>query len=297
MRTSPKELFEAGVHIGHQRKRWNPKTRPYIYDHRGGISIINLEKTCEQIDKTWDFMRNLTASGQDIWFVGTKKQARDIVKEGAGAVEMPFCANRWLGGTLTNFQTIERSLLKYKKFLKMEEEGELAKLPKKEGASIKRVMNKMHNNFEGMMKIESLPGALFVIDIRHEYIAVAEANRVGIPVIAMVDTNSDPTLVEYPIIANDDSVKSIRLILGILLEGVQDGLSQRTAKRDDAKKLISKEELVSIEPDVTIDMSIDTETMEEPESEEKSAIKPKRKRSSTKKTVNKEKESKEAKDE
>jgi len=125
MKTSPKELFEAGVHIGHQQKRWNPKTRPYIYDHRGGISVINLEKTCEQIGKAWDFMSNLIASGQDIWFVGTKKQARDIVKEGASAVEMPFCANRWLGGTLTNFQTIERSLLKSKKFLKMEEEGEL----------------------------------------------------------------------------------------------------------------------------------------------------------------------------
>ncbi|MDR0679749.1 MAG: 30S ribosomal protein S2 [Puniceicoccales bacterium] len=296
MRTSPKELFEAGVHVGHQRKRWNPKTRPYIYDHRGGISIINLEKTCEQIDKAWDFMRNLTASGQDIWFVGTKKQARDIVKEGAGAVEMPFCANRWLGGTLTNFQTIERSLLKYKKFLKMEEEGELAKLPKKEEASIKRVMHKMHNNFEGMMKIESLPGALFVIDIKHEYIAVAEASRVGIPVIAMVDTNSDPTLVEYPIPTNDDSVKSIRLILGILLEGVQDGLSQRTAKQGDAKKLISKEELVSIEPDVTIDTSIDTETMEA-ESGEKPAIKSKRKRPLTKKIVNEEKKGKETQSE
>ncbi|MDR1255719.1 MAG: 30S ribosomal protein S2 [Puniceicoccales bacterium] len=285
MKTSPKELFEAGVHIGHQRKRWNPKTWPYIYDHRGGISIINLEKTCEQINRAWDFMRDLVASGQDIWFVGTKKQARDIIKEGAGAVEMPFCATRWLGGTLTNFQTIERSLLKYKKFLKMEEEGELAKLPKKEGASIRRVMNKMFNNFEGMMKIESLPGALFVIDIQHEYIAVSEANRVGIPVIAMVDTNSDPTLVEYPILSNDDSTKSIRLILGTLLEGVQEGMSQRTLKHSDAKKLITKDELVQIEPEVTISGNIDAEAVEEPGKEEKSVTKAKRKCAPAKKVT------------
>ncbi|MDR3273802.1 MAG: 30S ribosomal protein S2 [Puniceicoccales bacterium] len=291
MKTSPKELFEAGVHVGHRQKRWNPKTRPYIYDHRGGISIINLEKTCEQIDRAWDFMSNLIASGQDIWFVGTKKQARDIIKEGAGAVEMPFCANRWLGGTLTNFQTIERSLLKYKKFLKMEEEGELAKLPKKEGASIKRVMNKMHNNFEGMMKIKSLPGALFIIDVKYEYIAVAEATRVGVPVVAMVDTNSDPTTVEYPILSNDDSVKSIRLILGILLEGVQDGLSKRMVKHGEGKRLITKDELVKIEPDVTIGVDIDTESVGDPEEGEKSATKPKRKRAA-KKTITEETEEK-----
>jgi small subunit ribosomal protein S2 len=285
MKTSPKELFEAGVHIGHQQKRWNPKTRPYIYAHRGGISIINLEKTCEQINRAWDFIGDAVASGQNVWFVGTKKQARDIIREGASAVDMPFCANRWLGGTLTNFQTIERSLIKYKKFIKMEEDGELAKFPKKELASIRRVMNRMHNNFEGLMKIESLPGALFVVDTKHEYIAVAEARRVGIPVVAMVDTNSDPTTVDYPILSNDDSAKSIRLILGTLLEGVQDGLSRRVAKRSDAKKLITREELIQIEPDVTIAGDIDTEAVEEPAAGEKSAAKPKRKRAPAKKVT------------
>jgi small subunit ribosomal protein S2 len=288
MKTSSKELFEAGVHIGHQQKRWNPKTRPYIYAHRGGISIINLEKTCEQIDRAWNFISDTIASGQDMWFVGTKKQARDILKEGASAVDMPFCANRWLGGTLTNFQTIERSLIKYKKFIKMDEDGELTKLPKKELASIRRVMNKMHNNFEGLMNIESLPGALFVIDTKHEHIAIAEARRIGIPIVAMVDTNSDPTLVEYPIISNDDSVKSIRLVLGILLEGIQDGLSKRVAKRGDAKKLITKEEIMQIEPDVTIAVDIDTETVEELAEEEKPAVKPKRKRVPAKKIATEE---------
>jgi small subunit ribosomal protein S2 len=277
MKTSPKELFEAGVYIGHQKKRWNPKTRPYIYDHRGGTSIIDLEKTCEQIEKSWDFVSEVVASGQDIWFIGTKKQARDIIVEAGNAVDMPFCANRWLGGTLTNFQTIQRSLAKYKKFLKMEEDGELAKLPKKEGASIKRKMNKMRGNFEGLMRVESLPGVLFVVDTKHEYIAVAEARRLGVPVIAMVDTKSDPTVVDFPIPANDDSAKSIRLIIGILIEGVQDGLIKRTAKRSDAKRFITKEELVQIEPEVTIADNINTDAVEA-EAEEKPAEKPKRKR-------------------
>ncbi|MDE6431813.1 MAG: 30S ribosomal protein S2 [Opitutales bacterium] len=268
MKTSPKELFEAGVHIGHQQKRWNPKTRPYIYDHRGGITIINLEKTCEQIDKAWEFMRKTVASGPDIWFVGTKKQAQDIIREGASAVEMPFCANRWLGGTLTNFQTIERSLAKYKKFLKMDESGELAKLPKKESASIRRVMNKMHNNFEGMMNVDTLPGALFVVDSKHEYIAIAEARKLGIPTIAMVDTNSDPTLVDYPIPSNDDSVKSIRLILGLLLEAVQTGTSERTTKRNTAKKLIKKEDIIQNSSEVIIAEDITEQLDAQPESSE-----------------------------
>ncbi len=267
MKTSPKELFEAGVHIGHQQKRWNPKTRPYIYGNRGGITIINLEKTCEQIDKAWEFMRKTIASGADIWFIGTKKQASDIIREGATAVEMPFCASRWLGGTLTNFQTIERSLVKYKKFLKMEESGELAKLPKKEAASIKRTMNKMHNNFEGMMTVDTLPGALFIVDSKHEYIAISEARRLGIPTIAMVDTNSDPTLIDYPIPANDDSSKSIRLILGVLLESVQQGLSERTTRRNNAKKLISKDDIIQNSTEVIIAQDITEQLDNQPEAE------------------------------
>jgi small subunit ribosomal protein S2 len=291
MKTSPKELFEAGVYIGHQRKRWNPKTRPYIYDHRWGVSIIDLEKTCEQIEKAWDFISNIVAGGQDIWFVGTKKQARDIIREGANAVDMPFCAHRWLGGTLTNFQTIERSLTKYKKFLKMEEDGELAKLPKKEGASIRRKMGKMHGNFEGLMRIESLPGVLFIVDTKHEYIAVAEAKRLGVPVVAMVDTNSDPTVVDFPIPANDDSAKSIRMILGILIESVQDGIIKRSAKRSDVKKLITREELVQIEPEVTIADNIDREAIEaEVEASEEPVEKSKRKRATKKPAVKEEKE-------
>ena len=192
MKVTPQELFEVGAHIGHQRRRWNPKTRPYIFDHRNGITIIDLVKTCKQIEDACEVAKNVVSGGGDIWFVGTKKQAKDVMKEGATAVDMPFCVNRWLGGTLTNFQTVERSLNKYKKFLRLEESGDLAKMHKKEAAAIKREMNRMHSNFEGLMKVEELPGALFVIDVLQEHIAVAEARKIGIPVMAVVDTEMIP---------------------------------------------------------------------------------------------------------
>ncbi|MDR0693355.1 MAG: 30S ribosomal protein S2 [Puniceicoccales bacterium] len=256
MRTSAEELFEAGVHLGHQKKRWNPKTRPYIFDHRNGITIINLVKTCEQIEKAGEMAKNIVAGGGDIWFIGTKKQARDITKEGATSVDMPFCINRWLGGTLTNFQTIECSLNKYKKFLTMEESGELAKMHKKEAAAVRRKMNRMHASFEGLMQIEEPPAALFIADIMHEHIAVAEAKKVGIPVFAIVDTNSDPTLVDYPIMCNDDSAKAMRMILGLFLEGVQEGIALRGERRSSKKKLLSTDDMIKIVPEVSMSKEI-----------------------------------------
>ncbi|MDR2778969.1 MAG: 30S ribosomal protein S2 [Puniceicoccales bacterium] len=256
MRTSAQELFEAGVHIGHQRKRWNPKTRPYIFDHRNGITIINLVKTCEQIEKACEVAKNIVAGGGDVWFVGTKIQARDVTREGAISVDMPFCINRWLGGTLTNFQTIERSLNKYKKFLTLEESGEIAKMYKKEAAAIRRKMNRMHNSFEGFMQIEEPPEALFVTDIMHEHIAVAEAKKVGIPVFAIVDTNSDPTLVDYPVMCNDDSAKAIRMILGLFLEGIQEGIVIRGERKSSRKKLLSTDDMVKIVPEVAMSKEI-----------------------------------------
>ncbi|MDR2776741.1 MAG: 30S ribosomal protein S2 [Puniceicoccales bacterium] len=256
MRTSAEELFEAGVHVGHQKKRWNPKTRPYIFDHRNGITIINLVKTCEQIEKACEIAKNIVAGGGDIWFVGTKKQAKDVTKEGATSVDMPFCVNRWLGGTLTNFQTIECSLNKYKKFLTMEESGELAKMHKKEAAAVRRKMNRMHASFEGLMQIEEPPAALFITDIMHEHIAVAEAKKVGIPVFAIVDTNSDPTLVDYPIMCNDDSAKAIRMILGVFLEDVQEGIAIRGERRSSRKKLLSTDDMIKIVPEVSMSKEI-----------------------------------------
>ena len=231
MNITPKDLLDAGVHFGHQLRRWNPKSKPYVYDNRNGISIIDLEKTHALLEKAYAKVEEVIASGKDILFIGTKKQAQEIVREAATASNMPFCVNRWMGGGLTNFTTIKSSLAKYRKFLKMDQEGELEKLPGKEEAAIRRQMSRMNRNFEGMLGVAELPAAVFIIDTKNEEIAVTEAKRLGIPVIGLVDTNSDPTMLDYPIPGNDDAVKSIRIIVDTILEAAQSGLSQREAKK------------------------------------------------------------------
>lgn len=231
MNTTPQDLLDAGVHFGHQLRRWNPKSKPYVYDNRNGISIIDLEKTHACLEKACESVEDIVASGKEVLFIGTKKQSQEIVREAATACQMPFCVNRWMGGGLTNFTTIKTSLVKYRKFLKMDEEGELDKLPGKEEAAIRRQMSRMDRNFEGILNLEELPAAVFVIDTKNEEIAVAEALRLNIPVIGLVDTNSDPTILDYPIPGNDDAVKSIRIIVETVMEAVQDGLSKREAKK------------------------------------------------------------------
>ena len=231
MNTTPKDLLDAGVHFGHQLRRWNPKSKPYVYDNRNGISIIDLEKTHKLLEKAYAKIEEVVSSGEDVLFIGTKKQAQEIMREAATSCKMPFCVNRWMGGGLTNFTTIKSSLAKYRKFLKMDQDGELEKLPGKEEAAIRRQMSRMNRNFEGMLDVNDLPAAVFVVDTKNEEIAVSEANRLGIPVIGLVDTNSDPTVVDYPIPGNDDAVKSIRIIVETILEAAQSGLSQREAKR------------------------------------------------------------------
>ena len=231
MNITPKDLLDAGVHFGHQLRRWNPKSKPYVFDNRNGISIIDLEKTHTLLEKAYAKVEEVVASGKDILFIGTKKQAQEIVREAATASNMPFCVNRWMGGGLTNFTTIKSSLAKYRKFLKMDQEGELEKLPGKEEAAIRRQMSRMNRNFEGMLTVDELPAAVFIIDTKNEEIAVTEAKRLGIPVIGLVDTNSDPTILDYPIPGNDDAVKSIRIIVETILEAAQNGLSKREAKK------------------------------------------------------------------
>ena len=231
MNTTPKDLLDAGVHFGHQLRRWNPKSKPYVYDNRHGISIIDLEKTHKLLEKAYAKIEEVVSSGKDVLFIGTKKQAQEIMREAATSCQMPFCVNRWMGGGLTNFTTIKSSLAKYRKFLKMDQDGELEKLPGKEEAAIRRQMSRMNRNFEGMLEVDDLPAAVFVVDTKNEEIAVSEANRLGIPVIGLVDTNSDPTVIDYPIPGNDDAVKSIRIIVETILEAAQSGLSQREAKR------------------------------------------------------------------
>lgn len=238
MNITIKDLLDAGVHFGHQLRRYNPKSKKFVYDNRHGISIIDLEKTFAQLEQASQFVEELIASGKDILFVGTKRQAKEIVHEAAVVSQMPYCTNRWLGGTLTNYQTIKKSLDKYKKYLAMESDGSLAKMIKKESSVIRREMVRMSRNFEGILEMKGIPAAVFVIDTRHEAIAVAEAIRLDVPVVGLVDTNSDPTLLKYPIPGNDDSIKSIRIIVETISEAVQTGLARRESNQTMAAKSI-----------------------------------------------------------
>jgi len=253
MNITVKDLLDAGVHFGHQKRRWNPKSKPYIFDHRQGVSIIDLEKTHKKLEAAARFVEETVAGGGDILIIGTKKQAQEIVREMATTTNMPFCVSRWMGGTLTNYATVKNSLEKYRRFLRMETDGQLDKLPKKEASAIRREMARMHRNFEGMLQMTSLPAAMFVIDTNSEHIAVAEGNRVSIPIAALVDTNSDPSLLQYPIPGNDDAVKSIRLIADVILEAIQNGLARRevkTTQRGIAP--IVRPEFQEVQPEVTI---------------------------------------------
>jgi small subunit ribosomal protein S2 len=252
MNITPKDLLDAGVHFGHQLKRWNPKSKPFVYGNKNGISIIDLEKTHKLLGEASEVIEQIIASGKDIWFIGTKKQAQEIIREGATACKMPYCVNRWMGGGLTNFTTMKTSLVKYRKFLKMDESGELEKLPGKEEAAIRRQMSRMNRNFEGILNIEELPAALIVIDVKNEEIAVAEANRLNIPVIGLVDTNSDPTPIQHPIPGNDDAVKSIRIIVESLVDAIASGLEKRELKQSSK---VSK----SVTPDTTFEQEGDVE--------------------------------------
>jgi small subunit ribosomal protein S2 len=226
-----RDLLDAGVHFGHQTKRWNPRSKPFVFDHRQGISIIDLGKTHEALEKACAAIENIVADGGEILLVGTKKQAREIVREVAAATNMPLCVDRWLGGTLTNYETVKRSIAKYKKYQAMELSGELAKLSAKEEAAIKREMGRMQRNFSGIAEMAGIPAAVFVVDANHEKIAVAEGNRCGVPTIGLVDTNSDPTTLTFPIPGNDDAVKSIRIILDAVMAAIQSGLGQRDSRR------------------------------------------------------------------
>lgn len=252
MNITPKDLLDAGVHFGHQLKRWNPKSKPYVYGNKNGISIIDLEKTHKLLGEACEFIESIVSSGKDVWFIGTKKQAQEIIREGASSCKMPYCANRWMGGGLTNFSTMKTSLIKYRKFLKMDESGELEKLPGKEEAAIRRQMSRMNRNFEGILNIEELPAALFIVDVKNEEIAVAEANRLNIPVIGLVDTNSDPTPIQYPIPGNDDAVKSIRIIVESLVDAIASGLEKRELRQSTK---VSK----SVTPDTTFEQEDDME--------------------------------------
>ncbi len=211
-----KELLDAGVHFGHQTKRWNPKMRPFIFDARNGIHIIDLSKTLNQLEAACNFLAATVGKGGKILFVGTKKQAQQAIKDTAKETGQFFVTERWLGGTLTNFATIKRSIARLMEIQKMEADGSINNYVKQEQSVIRREAARLVKFFEGIQTMDKLPGAMFVVDIKREHNAVAEARRLKIPVVAIVDTNCDPDLVDYPIAGNDDAIRSVRMILATI---------------------------------------------------------------------------------
>ncbi|MDB6122676.1 MAG: ribosomal protein [Pedosphaera sp.] len=208
-----KELLEAGVHFGHQTKRWNPKMKPFIFDARNGIHIIDLSKTLAGLQSACDFLTTTVSKGGRILFVGTKKQAQQAVKETAKDCSQFYVTERWLGGTLTNFQTVKKSIARMKGIEKMETDGSINKYVKQEQSAIRREHARQFKYFDGIRAMDKYPAAMFVVDVKREHNAVAEARRLKIPVVALVDTNCDPDLVDYPIAGNDDAIRSVRMVL------------------------------------------------------------------------------------
>ncbi len=231
-RTNFKELLDAGVHFGHLKRKWNPAMAPYIFMERNGIHIIDLEKTVVKIDEAASAMKHIARSGKKVLFVATKKQAKEIVAEKVKAVNMPYVTERWPGGMLTNFPTIRKAVKKMSSIDKMATDGTFLNLSKRERLQVTRQRAKLEKTLGSIIDLTRLPSALFIVDVTKEHIAVREAKRLGIPVFAMVDTNSDPSDIEFPIPANDDASKSISLIIGILCQAIEEGLSERKLEKD-----------------------------------------------------------------
>ena len=220
---SMKQLLEAGVHFGHQTRRWNPKMAPYIYMERNGIHIIDLQKTVRKLDEAYMFVRDVAAEGGEIFFVGTKKQAMDSIKEEADRCGMPYVNARWLGGMLTNFSTIKRRIKRLEQLKVMEEDGTFDMLPKKEVIKLRNERDKLEKFMGGIAGMKRQPAAMFIVDPRRERIAVLEARKLGIPIVAIVDTNCDPDEIDYIIPGNDDAIRAVKLISGAMADAVIEG--------------------------------------------------------------------------
>ena len=229
------ELLENGVHFGHLTRKWNPNMAPYIYTERNGVHIIDLYKTAAKIDEASLALQKIANSGRKILFVATKKQAKDIVSEKAGAVNMPYITERWPGGMLTNFITIRKAVKKMTSIDRMKQDGSFDALSKREKLQINRQREKLDKNLGSIVDMTRLPGAIFVVDVKKEHIAIAEAQKLNIPIFAMVDTNSDPRPVDYVIPSNDDASKSIERVLSFITEGIAEGLAERKAEKEKAK--------------------------------------------------------------
>lgn len=242
-----KQLLEAGVHFGHQTRRWNPKMKKYIFAERNGIYILDLQKTVKMIQKAYKFVKELSASGENVLFVGTKKQAQESVRTEAERCEMSFVNVRWLGGTLTNYQTISRRIERLKRLEAMEEDGTFALLPKKEVSQLNKECARLNKFLGGIKNMDRMPGVLFIVDPKKEAIAVAEAKKLGIPVIAIVDTNCDPDVVDYVIPGNDDAIRAVKLITSVIANAVIEGRQGVQMSMDEEGKTETTEEAGSEE--------------------------------------------------
>ncbi len=272
-----KKLLEAGVHFGHQTKRWNPKMKKYIFGERSGIYIIDLEKTVECLNVACDFLHDLAAGGKTVLFVGTKRQAQDVVEEQAKRAGMFFVRNRWLGGLLTNFQTVRKSVERLKAIERMSEDGTFADLTKKERARLTKEHEKLQRDLEGIRDMEKLPDAVIIVDSKREEIAVREANRLHIPIVGLIDTNCDPDVIDYPIPGNDDALKSVRFIIALLTDSLVEGRKKYLVTAQ-VKEKLEQEEGSGIEvsaDEAVVEEEIETyeETSERKDSEKRGPTK------------------------
>ena len=243
-----KQLLEAGVHFGHQTKRWDPKMAEYIYQARNGIHIIDLQKTSKKIDEAYAFMKEVAEEGKDILFVGTKKQAQECVKDAALKSNMFYVDQRWLGGMLTNFKTIRKRIERLNKLEEMQADGTFDVLPKKEVAALKNEMEKLEKNLGGIKEMTRMPGAMFVVDPKNERIAVLEAKKLNIPIIGLVDTNCNPEDVDYPIPGNDDAIRAVKLITDVMANAIIEGRQGEILEAEaEMAEEVATEEATSIE--------------------------------------------------
>ena len=250
---SMKQLLEAGVHFGHQTRKWNPKMKPYIFVARNDIHIINLETTSELIDKAYMFVRDVVASGKNVLFVGTKKQAQDAIKEEAERCGMFYVSNRWLGGCLTNFKTILKRIERLNKLNQMEKVGEFDLLPKKEVAALKAERDKLEKNLGGIKDMREMPGVIFVVDPSTEHICVKEAKALHIPLVGLVDTNCDPSGIDYVIPGNDDAIRSVKLIASAIADAVIEAKEGVSMKKEEGEEQVEEVNLEEAIKDITIE--------------------------------------------
>jgi len=258
-----KQLLEAGVHFGHQTRRWDPKMAEYIFQARNGIHIIDLQKTSKKLDEAYDFIREQAEEGKTVLFVGTKKQAQECMKEAALKCGMFYVDQRWLGGMLTNFDTIQKRIQRLKDLETMQEDGTFDVLPKKEVILLKKEMEKLEKNLGGIKEMNELPGVIFLVDPKKERIAILEAKKLGIPVVGLVDTNCNPEELDYPIPGNDDAIRAVKLIADVMANAVIEGRQGESFEEVSEEQVANEEEATSIEEVVAEEETETTEKSEE----------------------------------